>query len=55
MNARLKLPANLRAMGVTDAMIPVASEQAEFDHCTPTNPRPVDRAGFEDLFAQAMG
>lgn len=55
MNARLKLPANLRAMGVTEAMIPIASEQAEFDHCTPTNPRPVDRAGFEELFAQAMG
>ncbi|GHD50913.1 iron-containing alcohol dehydrogenase [Thalassobaculum fulvum] len=55
MNARLKLPENLRAMGVTEAMIPVAAEQAEHDHCTPTNPRPVDRAGFEALFAEAMG
>lgn len=54
LNARLKLPGNLRAMGVTEAMIPVAAEQAEFDHCTPTNPRPVDRAGFETLFAEAM-
>lgn len=55
LNARLKLPGNLRAMGVTEAMIPVAAEQAEYDHCTPTNPRPVDRAGFEALFAEAMG
>lgn len=55
MNARLKLPENLRAMGVTEAMIPTASEQAEHDHCTPTNPRPVDRVGFEALFAEAMG
>lgn len=55
MNARLRLPENLRAMGVTEAMIPVAAEQAEHDHCTPTNPRPVDRAGFEALFAEAMG
>lgn len=55
MNERLKLPKNLREMGVTDAMIPTASEQAEHDHCTPTNPRPVDRAGFEALFAEAMG
>lgn len=54
MNARLKLPRNLREMGVTEAMIPVASEQAEYDHCTPTNPRPVDRDGFETLFAEAM-
>ena len=54
MNARLKLPRNLREMGVTDAMIPLASEQAEHDHCTPTNPRPVDRSGFETLFAEAM-
>jgi len=54
MNARLKLPRNLREMGVTEAMIPLASEQAEHDHCTPTNPRPVDRSGFETLFAEAM-
>ena len=54
MNARLKLPRNLREMGVTDAMIPTASEQAVYDHCTPTNPRPVDRDGFERLFAEAM-
>lgn len=55
LNARLKLPRNLREMGVTEAMLPIAAEQAEFDHCTPTNPRPVDRAGFETLFAEAMG
>lgn len=55
LNQRLELPRNLREMGVTEAMIPTAAEQAEHDHCTPTNPRPADRAAFEGLFAEAMG
>ena len=54
LNARLKLPAGLRAMGVDEALIPKLSEEAVKDHCTPTNPRPVGRAEYETLFHQAM-
>ena len=54
MNERLRLPPNLRAMGVTDALVPTLSEQALVDHCTPTNPRPTTRGDFERLFAEAM-
>ena len=49
------LPASLRAMGVTDEMIPRMVEGATKDHSTATNPRPVTREDFEELFRQAMG
>ncbi len=55
LNARLKLPAGLRAMGVNEAMVPKLAEEAVKDHCTGTNPRPVDRAAYERLFMAAMG
>ena len=54
LNARLKLPPGLRAMGVKDAMIPGLSEAAMKDHCTLTNPRPLDKAAYEGLFREAM-
>ncbi len=54
LNARLALPANLAEMGVSEAMIPAAAEGAVRDHCTATNPRPVDRALFEVLFSEAL-
>lgn len=55
LNARLGLPPNLKAMGVKEAMIPKLAEEAVKDHCTGTNPRPVDRAAYEKLFVAAMG
>jgi alcohol dehydrogenase class IV len=55
LNRRLGLPANLRAMGVTDEVIPRMVEGAVADHSTASNPRPVDAAGYEALFAAAMG
>jgi len=55
LNAELGLPRTLRAMGVTDDMIPRMIEGALQDHSTATNPRPVSREDFEELFAQAMG
>ncbi len=55
LNARLDLPPNLRAMGVSEAMIPKLAEEAVKDHCTGTNPRPVDRAAYEKLFIAALG
>ncbi|HVE90664.1 MAG TPA: iron-containing alcohol dehydrogenase [Burkholderiaceae bacterium] len=53
--AELGLPRTLRAMGVTDEMIPRMVDGALKDHSTATNPRPVTRQDFEELFAQAMG
>jgi alcohol dehydrogenase class IV len=55
LNGRLGMPANLREMGVTDAVIPRMVEGAVADHSTASNPRPVDAAGYEALFAAAMG
>ena len=55
LNADLGLPRTLRAMGVTDDMIPRMIDGALKDHSTATNPRPVTREDFEGLFAQAMG
>jgi alcohol dehydrogenase class IV len=55
LNAELGLPRTLRAMGVTDDMIPRMVDGALKDHSTATNPRPVTREDFEVLFAQSMG
>jgi alcohol dehydrogenase class IV len=54
LNARLKLPANLKAMGVKESMITKLAEAAMQDHCTLTNPRPLDKATYEKLFHAAM-
>ncbi|QJR12034.1 1,3-propanediol dehydrogenase [Usitatibacter rugosus] len=54
LNADLGLPPSLRAMGVTDDMIPRMVEGAMQDHSTATNPRSLARADFESLFKQAM-
>lgn len=55
LNARLGLPPDLRAMGVTEAVLPRMIAGAVADHSTATNPRPVDESGFTQLFAEAMG
>lgn len=54
LNRDLGLPPGLRAMGVTDEMIPRMVEGAMADHSTATNPRPVGRHDFEALFREAM-
>ena len=51
----LGLPQTLRQMGVRDDMLAKAAEQAVLDHSTATNPRPVDRVGYEELLRQSMG
>ena len=55
LNTEVGLPRTLRAMGVTDEMIPRMVDGALKDHSTATNPRPVTREDFEELFAHAMG
>ena len=47
--------ADMRALGVREADIPRLAELAMLDGCTPTNPRPIDEAGFAALFAQGLG
>ena len=54
LNADLGLPPSLRAMGVTDEMIPAMVEGAMKDHSTGTNPRPVTREDFFGLFQEVM-
>jgi 4-hydroxybutyrate dehydrogenase len=54
LNAAIGLPPSLRAMGVTDEMIPRMVEGALKDHSTATNPRPLTREDFEMLFREAM-
>ena len=55
LNAKLGLPANLSEMGVTEDMLPGLIEHALADPTTPTNARPVDAAGYEALYRDAMG
>lgn len=55
LNRRLGLPSGLRAMGVTQDVIPRMVEGAVADHSTATNPRPCSATDFEALFRAAMG
>ena len=55
LNRRLELPANLREMGVPDAVLPRMIDGAVADHSTASNPRPADAKDHASLFAEAMG
>jgi alcohol dehydrogenase class IV len=55
LNARLGLPANLRAMGVPEQVLPAMAEAATRDHCNPTNPRAASRDDYFALLREAMG
>ncbi|MEK9597198.1 MAG: iron-containing alcohol dehydrogenase [Rhodospirillaceae bacterium] len=55
LNARLGLPKNLSEMGITDAMVADMITHALVDPTTKTNAKPVDAAGFEALYKDAMG
>ncbi len=55
LNQELGLPANLRAMGVPEAVVPAMVKGAVADHSTATNPRPLQQPDFEHLFEAAMG
>ncbi len=54
-NAKLELPANLREMGVPDAIVPDMAAAAEIDHCNATNPRPAAKDDYLALIHEAMG
>ncbi len=55
LNGRLGLPANLKEMGVTEDMMDGLVQYSLSDLANFTNPKPVDAAGYEMLFKQAMG
>ncbi|HSQ70805.1 MAG TPA: iron-containing alcohol dehydrogenase, partial [Rubrivivax sp.] len=54
MNARLGLPAGLRAMGVTEALFDKVIDGAMADHCHKTNPRLATRDDYRQMLAAAM-
>jgi alcohol dehydrogenase class IV len=54
MNARLGLPKNLSAMGVTPAHVAGLVEPALADHCSATNPRKLTARDMEGLFRAAL-
>lgn len=54
LNQRLGLPANLSAVGLTRSDIEPLAEKAVKDHCTPTNPRPLDRNTCLQLYLEAL-
>jgi alcohol dehydrogenase class IV len=54
LNEAIGLPPSLKAMGVTEEMIPRMVEGALKDHSTATNPKPVSREDFEQLFRNAI-
>ncbi len=53
LNQKLGLPVRLREMGLTkNELIPLA-KKAKQDHCTPTNPRPLEVEDCKRLYAEA--
>ena len=55
LNARLGLPATLRAMGVPEEVMPAMAEAATRDHCNPTNPRQARKDDYLAMLRAAMG
>ena len=54
MNAKLNLPAGLRAMGVTEEQFPKIIEGALADHTHKTNPRDAARADYEAMLRESL-
>ena len=54
LNADLGLPRGIATLGITADMIPSLAAHSAQDVCTATNPKPVDAATYERLFAEAL-
>ena len=54
LNARLKLPGSLSAMGVTEAHWPAARDYAVSDLATLSNAVPFDSEKYDALFRRAL-
>ena len=55
LNARLGLPADLREMGLDEAMIEPLIPHAVADHTTATNPKPLTADDYRALFMETLG
>jgi 4-hydroxybutyrate dehydrogenase len=55
LNRRLGLPPGLRAIGVTEEMLPAMVQGAVADHSSASNPRPATAEDYRRLFEDAMG
>ncbi len=55
LNARLGLPANLREMGLDEAMIEPLIPHAMADHTTATNPKALTADDYRALFLETLG
>jgi alcohol dehydrogenase class IV len=54
LNQRLRLPDNLTALGLTRADLEPLAQKALEDHCSPTNPRPLDCNQLLQLYLEAL-
>lgn len=54
LNKRLGLPKTLGAMGVTEEELGPLASKAAGDHCSPTNPRPLDEAVCRALYREVL-
>jgi hypothetical protein len=55
LNARLGLPAGLKAMGVPREALPGIAQLAPKDHCHATNPRPATAADYQRMLEESFG
>lgn len=55
MNRRLRVPADLAALGVDASMLASVLERAQLDHSHATNPRQADQRDYEDILMSVMG
>ena len=55
LNTRLGLPASLKEMGLLTEVLPRMAEAAALDHCTATNPRPINSNDYLALLNAQMG
>ena len=53
LNKALGLPARLRELGITREDLAPLAEKAKADHCSATNPRPLEVSDLHDLYAEA--
>jgi 4-hydroxybutyrate dehydrogenase len=53
LNEELGLPVRLREMGLTKTELSPLAKKAKEDHCTPTNPRPLEVEDCKRLYAEA--
>jgi 4-hydroxybutyrate dehydrogenase len=53
LNQELGLPVSLRELGITKEELGPLAKKAQEDHCTPTNPRPMQVEDFHRLYLEA--